>query len=88
MRNLYYVELKFGKFNMSICHTRATSHSKFIVSAVTPKEAKEITEKSIKLYLQSESSTPEAIKLNMFTLKATKIGLTNKKKGVMFSWMC
>ena len=84
MRNLYYVE------NIrSMCTTAAIPPSQFIVIAGNPKEAKEFTRKLITLHIQGPVHPIDSkIELNDLNLKVKNIGLTNKKKRVMFSWMC
>ena len=79
MRNLYYLELKFGKMNMSICHTMAAGAQKYIIAANTSREAKDMVGNYWK------KGDPSKLEFNL-NLKVRKIGLTNKKKGIMFCW--
>ena len=82
MRNLYYIEI--GAENIPCGYTLAARGQQYIVSANTSKEAEEIIEDGFKATF---SSTKDYTEFN-FKFKANKIGLTNKKKGVMFSWIC
>lgn len=96
MRNLYYVE--FVEFRPTLqqkkgyvqpvimeattqATTRSVSPSKYIIAADNPKETRELMEKEM------QKGYGEMISFNL-DFKANKIGLTNKKKGVMFSWIC
>ena len=94
MRTLYYVEIEgFGgpifsnrKFvdlaNTGAC-TRGVSPSHYIVATNNQKEIREALEKELTKGYPNQELTSFNLKF-----KATKIGLTNKKKGVMFSWIC
>ena len=82
MRTLYYTVI--GAENIPCSYTMAARGQQFIVAANTPKEAKRIVEDSFKATFPS---TKEYTEFN-FKLKVREIGLTNKKKGVMFSWIC
>ncbi len=82
MRNLYYTTI--GAENIPCGYTLAARGQQFIVAANTPKEAKGIVEDSFKATFPS---TKDYTEFN-FKFKVKNIGLTNKKKGVMFSWVC
>ncbi len=84
MRNLYYTQFRLEDFPLGYTlpprHSMAATPTNLIVVANTPEEVNRIVEDNLKM---GESR----IELNL-NLKVTKIGLTNKKKGVMFSWIC
>ena len=93
MRNLYYVEIEESRPTLqhkkgyvdpsvSAC-TRGVSPSHYIVASNNSKEIREVLEKE----LTKGYPNQELISFNL-KFKTRKIGLTNKKKGVMFSWIC
>ncbi len=80
MRNLYYVVCNIGVTNLPADATTTGMPSHYIIAANTPKQTKEIIEEGIR---RGDNRVVFNFKHNV-----TKIGLTNKKKGVMFSWIC
>ena len=83
MRNLYHTTFGLRDFPLGYTlppgHTMTAAPSNLIVVANTPEEVNRIVEDSLKM-----GDSRVGLNLN---LKVNKIGLTNKKKGVMFSWL-